>query len=177
MRSSNRAYTLLEMLMIVAILGIAGALVIPAMGSTGVLRIQAAVRTVVSDITVAQSDAVAYQERRAIVFDADSSSYRMVRVPGDTVDPSVNTMYNKDGPDGLYVVDFEDARYGAARITAVEFDGDQTLIFDSLGGPVETASGNTPSAGGTIVIEGQGQTFRLTVEPFTGRVTVADITP
>jgi len=54
----------------VVVLGIAGALIIPAMGQVDVLRAQAAVRTLVSDITFAQADAAATQERRAILFGA-----------------------------------------------------------------------------------------------------------
>jgi prepilin-type N-terminal cleavage/methylation domain-containing protein len=58
-RRARRAYTLVEMLITVVILAIAAALVIPSMGQTGVLRVQGALRMVVSDLTTAQSDAVA----------------------------------------------------------------------------------------------------------------------
>ena len=63
-----RAYTLLEVLVVVTILGTAAAIVVPSMGSAGNLRVQTAVREVIADITFAQSDAVAYQTRRAIIF-------------------------------------------------------------------------------------------------------------
>src|SRR5688572_202575 len=75
-----RAYTLVEMLVVVAILGIAGALVIPSMGQAGVLRIHAAVRTLVSDLTFVQTDALAYQQRRAVIFDEDANSYTLAEV-------------------------------------------------------------------------------------------------
>jgi len=175
-RSSRRrsgAFTLIEILIVVTLLGIAGALVIPAMGSTGALRIQAAVRTIVADITVAQSEAVAFQERRALVFNVDTSSYRVIAVPGNTLEPDSNTLYDPSRRGGLYLVSFIDEdRYGDARITAVDFDGQPALIFDAMGGPIADPGANTPSAGGSITITGSGQTFLIRVEAFTGRVTV-----
>jgi type II secretory pathway pseudopilin PulG len=167
------AFTLIEILITVTLLGIAGALVIPAMGSTGAIRIQAAIRTIVADITVAQSEAVAFQERRALIFSTDNSSYRMISVPGNTLDPENNTLYDPSRRGGLYAVNFTDEnRYGDARITAVDFDGGDALIFDALGGPIIDPGANTPSAGGSITVTGSGQTFVIRVEAFTGRVTV-----
>jgi type II secretory pathway pseudopilin PulG len=156
---------------VVAILGIAAAMLIPSMGQTGILRVQAAVRTVVADITFAQSDAVAFQERRAIVFDAENSSYRIVQVPGNTVDPDHNTLYDPGREGGLYVVNFNDAVFGGARITNVVFGEGTTLIFDAMGGPVASAASDEPSSGGSITIVGSGSTFQINVEAFTGRVT------
>ena len=168
-----RGFTLLELLAVVAILGIAGALLIPSMSETGVLRVQAAVRTVVADITFAQSDAVAFQERRAIVFDTTTSSYRLVSIPGDEVDAENNTMYDPTRASGRYIVNFQDDAFGGARISAVNFEGGDTLIFDALGGPVADAASDEPGSGGTVSIVGSGSTFVITVEAFTGRVTVA----
>lgn len=171
----REGFTLLEMLAVVVILGIAGALVIPAMGTTGVLKVQAAVRTVVADITFAQSDAVAFQEKRAIVFDVPSSSYRLVEVPGDVIDPDTNTVYDPSRPQGLYIVDFIGNRFGDARLTGASFDGANVLIFDAMGGPVSDPGGNTPGSGGTVTITGSGQVFTVTVDAFTGRTSVSSV--
>ena len=53
-----------------------------------------------------------------------------------------------------------------------EFAGGSTLIFDGLGGPIDTPTANNPGQGGTVTIEGMTNSFIVTVEPFTGRVTV-----
>lgn len=37
---------------------------------------------------------------------------------------------------------------------------------------MSTLSGDTPSAGGSITIQGSGQEFRINIEGFTGQVTV-----
>lgn len=173
---SLRGFTLLELLAVVAILGIAAALVIPSMGDTGILRVQAAVRTIVSDITFAQSDAVAFQERRAMIFDIETSSYRIVQVPGSTIDPENNTLYDPSRPSGLYIVDFNDNVFGGARITNVNFEGGNTLIFDALGGPVADAAGDDPGTGGSVTVVGSGSTFQISVDAFTGRVTATRVT-
>ncbi len=168
----RRAFTLVELLIVVVLLGIAGAMVIPAMGQTGILRVQAAVRTVVSDITFAQSDAVAFQERRALVFNIDEDEYRVVSVPGTDIDPGVDTMFHPSKPGGLYVVRFDGEEFGDSRITQVDFAGEEVLIFDPLGGPIDEPTDNTPGVGGTITLIGSGAVFEIDVEPFTGRVTV-----
>ena len=170
--TSRRAFTLLEVLVTVAILGIAGALVIPAMGETGILKIQGAVRSVVADLTFAQADAVAFQERRAVVFDVDNNVYRLVQVPGSTIDVDVNTMYDPTKRDGRFIMSLGDRRFGGARLASASFDNEPFVIFDALGGPVADPSGALPGSGGTVRITGSGQTFTITVEPFTGRVTV-----
>jgi prepilin-type N-terminal cleavage/methylation domain-containing protein len=158
----RHGYTLVELLVVITIMGIAGALVVPSMGTTGVLRVQAAVRTVVSDITFAQSDGLAYQRGRAIVFDLTKNSYTLVDVRGSTIDPTLNA---------IQTTRIVGSTFGDSRITKAEFNaGSSTLIFDEMGGPVTTAGGNVPAADGIIEITGSGQLFRITVEGYTGRV-------
>lgn len=170
-------YTLIEVLVVVVILGIAGALVIPAMGDTGVLKVQGALRSIVADITFAQSDAAAFQEKRAVVFDVAANRYSVVQVPGNTVDVANNTMFDPTRPDGRLGCSFSaDGRFGDARLNAVDFGGSSTLIFDAMGGPVADASGNTPGTGGTVRVFGSKTAWVITVEAFTGRVTVAQDT-
>lgn len=167
-----RAFTLLELLVTIVILGIAGALVIPAMGETGILRVQGAVRSVVADLTFAQADAVAFQERRAVVFDVPNNVYRLIQVPGNTLDPENNTMYDPGKPDGRFVMSLSDPRFGGSRLESASFDNEPHVIFDAMGGPVADAAGAIPGNGGTVVITGSNQRFTVSVEAFTGRVTV-----
>ena len=159
-----RAYTLVEILIVVTILGIAGALVIPSMGSTDVLRVQAAVRTIVADINYAQSDALARQEGRALMFDPAGNAYKLVEVHGPILDPVNDLMYEVKFSVG--------SRFGNTKIESAAFDGDGVLVFDELGGPVTEPDGTQPSAGGKIAVSGSGSLFDVDVEAYTGRVTV-----
>ncbi len=168
----RRAYTLIEVLVVVTVLGIAAALVVPSMASAGVLRIHGAVRTVISDITFAQSDALAYQTRRAIVFDTDMAVYSICEVNGPTINPADDALWVSTGRSHRYVVDLKRPEFGDAAITAANFDGSKVLVFDEMGGPVKTPLGDEPLAAGTITLVGSGATFTISVEAYTGRVTV-----
>lgn len=171
-RLSRRAFTLIELLIVVVILGIAGALVIPNMGSVQTLRVHAAVRTIVADLTFAQADAIAFQRRRAVVFNTQTQSYRLVDVVNGEVDEA-NTLFQIGGPGGRYTVNLSDPSFAGARMDSAQFDGDEpVLIFDELGGPVATADGTEPGSGGRITVTGAGQRFDIIVEPFTGRIVV-----
>ena len=177
-RGWRGGYTLIEILLVVIILGIASSLIIPSMGSAQVLRIQASMRATVADITFAQSDALAYQERRAIFFDIPNNRYSVVRVTGAVLDPVNDTLYDTTRHSGRMVLDLNEPQYGGARLISADFDGDSTLIFDELGGPVRSLTGDVPGLGGTIRIEGaNGTAWEITVEPYTGRISVANVTP
>jgi len=167
------AYTLVEILVVVAFLGVAAALVIPQVSSAHVLRVQAAVRTVVADITLAQSDALAMQEARAVVFDIEQNRYTLVEVVGGIVDPDANAMFDSGGPDQRFVREFNDGEWGGARIIGAAFDDDATLIFDELGSPIAEAGSTTPGLGGSVTVSGSGSVFTINVDAYTGRVTVS----
>lgn len=163
-RRTARAYTLIELLIVILVLGIAAALIVPSMGGTGSLRVQAAVRTIVADLTETQSDALAFQKGRAIVFDPDTNSYSMVDVNSAELDIE-NDLIRRTVIQG--------AEFGDARIASVDCDDDTTLVFDEMGSPVQEPMGSDPAANGKIVVQGSGQEFTITIEAYTGRITVA----
>lgn len=181
-----RAFTLVEVLIVVVVLGIAGAMVIPSMSQTGVLRVQASVRTLVADITYLQGEAMAFQARRAIWFGkvprwdtssntwtyVDGNGYTLAEVTGPTLTLSTNAMRDPDHPDRPMGRDFNDAQFGGAVISSPEFNGGAIMIFDELGGTVAELDGPDPGAGGSVTITGSGASFRVDVQAYTGKVTV-----
>jgi prepilin-type N-terminal cleavage/methylation domain-containing protein len=159
-----RAYTLIEILIVVVMLGIASAVAMPSLRSTDTLRVQSTVRAIVADINFAQSDALARQQGRALVFDKVHNKYAILEVHGATLDPSTDTVYS---------VDLNNERkFHSSRIDDASFDGSNVLVFDELGGPVTGPGSSTPGNGGTITISGSGETFVINVEAYTGRVSV-----
>jgi len=160
----SRAYTLIELLIVVVILGVAASLVIPNMKSTNVLRVQAAVRTIVADIAEAQADSLAFQNGRAIVFHPSENRYSIVEVKGSSIDEALDTIRETrlTGDD-----------FGNFAFVSVDFNGgSESLIFDEMGGPVTAAGGNSAAPNGVIKVTGSDQAFTITVEAYTGRITV-----
>jgi len=184
------AFTLVEVLVVVMLLGIAGAMVVPSMRNVGVLRIQAAVRTLVADVTFMQSDALAFQSRRVMVFgkvavqDPATGQWEIVDGDGYTIyapppgaasltpDAMTDVAFDPDDPDRPLTRDFDLERYAGAEITDVDINGGTWLIFDELGGPVASVSGDEPGSGGSLRITGPESAFEVLIEPYTGRISV-----
>lgn len=184
----RRAYTLVEMVVVIAVLGIAGMMLIPNLIDRDTFAIQAAARTVVSDIVFAQSDALANQEYRRVQFieselsETGYSGFCIIRVTPSTFthpfDPdTADYVYDpmaSASEDGRYIIDFMgDSRFGNVKITSVDLDsGMDYTTFDEFGGSV-SSSGGVPGTGGQIELEGgDGSRYRITVAPFTGKTTV-----
>ena len=170
------AYTLVELLLVILIMGIAGALVIPQTSQAHVLRIHAAVRTLVADISYAQTDALAYQQRRAVIFDTDANTYTVAEVTVSSGgDVTYTPLFLAGGPNGNHVVDFDGGSFDGAALRAADFDGDAILIFDEIGAPVLDAASDTSAGLGTIYIEGPMSVFQIEVLPYTGQVRVTEV--
>ncbi|MCP3905013.1 MAG: hypothetical protein GY715_15425 [Planctomycetes bacterium] len=179
----RRSYTLIELLIVIALLGLAGTLVIPHMVGADSMRVQAAVRQLIGDLSFAQSDALAHQEFRRVHFYADGRGYCIVRVDETNYATAFNAGtadYISDplasaGELGRYIVDFSaDDRFALVTVGAVDIDGGgRDIVYDPLGGTV--MSGNIPGTGGTINLIAGTDQFEITVAPFTGKLSVSEI--
>ncbi|MHC5022327.1 MAG: pilus assembly FimT family protein [Planctomycetota bacterium] len=177
----GRAYTLIELLIVVAILGLSGSLLIPYIGNRNSLEVQAAVRMVIGDISFAQSDALAHQEFRRVHFYADGRGYCITRVS----DTEIGTAFDPDTADYIvdpfsgagepFIVDFvADERFADITVPEVDLDGGGSdLYFDALGGTI--MAGSAPGVGGHVHLASSDFTFQLNVLPFTGKMTVEQI--
>ena len=155
-RTNHRAFTLIEVLVVVVIIGIAAGIVVPQILNSGSLTIQGASRHVIADLLVAQNEAIARAQRRFVIFDVANESYRITDQDQVTI--------TADWMDKPYVVSFlADDRFEGVRIDAVNFAGNAFVSFDELG---------APSNGGTIDLSFDQNRYRVTIAPFTGRVTV-----
>lgn len=186
-RSASTAggYTLIELLIVVAILGLSSVLLVPYLVDRDSMNVQAAVRLVIGDLSFAQSDALAHQELRRVHFYEDGRGYCLTRIDqselplpfDDATADYVEDPLANGGELGRYVVDFTtDRRFAGVTISAVDIDGDDlgtdgvNLHYDQLGGTV--TSSNTPGTGGTIVIESGDQRYELQLSAFTGKLRV-----
>jgi type II secretory pathway pseudopilin PulG len=177
-RKRPRAYTLIELLMIVALLGLAATLLIPYMTGRTSLETQAVVRMIVADLHFAQYDALAHQEYRRVYFFDDGSGYALIRINSLTEAFNPDTadyLYHATSPGAAldrYIVDLaNDDRFSDVTISAANIDGGNRFItYDELGGTI--APTGEPGNGGTITITSPEATFRIIVSPFTGKLTV-----
>lgn len=186
MRKSNthHGYTLVELLIVITLLGLAGSLLIPYMFSRSSLETQAAVRMIIVDLNFAQSDALAHQEFRRVHFFADGSGYCIVRVTqadfDEPFDPAtadyLRDPLGRAGSAQQYIVDFvADRRFEGVTIGAVNIDGSNRFIsYDQLGGTVR-AGGASPGIGGSIIVTSDEATYRINIAPFTGKLTVEKV--
>ena len=175
-------YTLIELLIVIGLLGLASAMLVPNIVRPDHMAAQAAVRLMIADLSFAQSDAVAHQENRRVYFYDDGSGYCIYRVADDefnvafdpdTADYIIDPL--KSGPDKFYIVNFaEDRRFKSVDIDIdnTSFDGGNTWVtFDSLGGTVMGVG--VPGTGGVIRITSPTSSYDLSIAPFTGKMTVA----
>lgn len=153
------AFTLMEVLVVVVILGIAAAVIVPQIGRSDSLGVQAAARMLVADLLYTQNEAIARQATRKLVFDAANNRY--------TVRDDSNQVLSTPWKGGQYLVDFNaDSRFRGVVIEAPTFGGTAEVAFDDLGAPVN---------GGTVDLVAGNHRFRVTVTAFTGRVSVQQI--
>ncbi|MEM7681823.1 MAG: type II secretion system protein [Planctomycetota bacterium] len=163
-RRTPRAYTLIEMLIVVTILGIAAAIVVPQMLRAGTLGVQAATRIVVADILFAQNEAATRKTTRRVVFDVDNNSYQITDGDGQAVASTLQA-----GSNPVYEVSFEgDDRFQGVEILAADFNGAPILEFDDLGSP-------TSPSGGSVDLRFDNRQYRVRIAPFTGRVSIEKI--
>jgi type II secretory pathway pseudopilin PulG len=184
--TSARSYTLIELIMVMAVLALAAALLVPSLIGRDSLTVQAAVRLIIADLSFAQTDALANQEFRRIVFYADGRGYCLIRVPdegwvtpADLEDPTVDYVYDPLGNMGRYIVDFvEDERFEGVMITSADIEGlslnlRPEITYDQLGGTVNSLGG--PGVGGNIVVSFGDESYRVDISAFTGKLTVTQL--
>ncbi|MCE9590972.1 MAG: GspH/FimT family pseudopilin [Planctomycetes bacterium] len=159
--TSRRGFTLIEVLIVVAIIGIAGAVIVPQMLKAGTLQIQAAGRMIISDLLIAQNEAVAKQAPRRVVFDVNANRYSITDGNGN----AIPALWRTGGDNSAnYAVDLtQDGRFNGVRLSKASFNNTASIQFDALGGP---------DNGGTVELTSGNTHYRITVAPFTGRVTI-----
>ena len=156
-RHSNTAFTLVEILIVVMVLGILGTVVIPFVLDTADVQISAGSHQVVCDIQYAQNLAIVSQRPVTITFDVANESYVLANASGPLIHPITQKAYQ---------VDFrESRRFDQVDLVAATFDGTPSLSFDELG---------APDATGSVTLRSGQRTCDVAVQNVTGQVVVTD---
>jgi hypothetical protein len=93
-------------------------------------------------------------------------SYKVLEVRSNTLDEDLDTISSTH---------FTGETFGDAAIVSGEFAYPNTIIFDEMGSPVDEPMGTNAAPNQWIDITGSGQTYRITIEAYTGRITVSQL--
>jgi prepilin-type N-terminal cleavage/methylation domain-containing protein len=172
----GRAFTLVEVLTVVLILGIASAIIIPQLGSRDDLKLRAAARTLVADLMYAQNLSIATQKEHGVslvLVNGVPVGYAVkLRGTGETINhpidkgPYVRKLGTPDAPRQMREV----------KITSAQL-ADRLLAFDSLGAPLLVEEGAATPISQPLQLRlggGDAPSLIVAVEPYTGDVTVTN---
>ncbi len=157
----RHAFTLVEVLIVVTITGIAAAVVVPQMMQSGQLTIQGAARMMIADLLLAQNEAVAQQSPIKVVFDADNERYKIT----DSNDETLTVSWENGGSNNYDRELGKPGKFNGVGIDNVTFSGN-VIEFDALG---------SPSNGGSVDLVSGQTTYRITVAALTGRVSLEPV--
>jgi prepilin-type N-terminal cleavage/methylation domain-containing protein len=166
----QRAFTLVEILMVVLILAISSAIIIPQMGTRDDLKAASAARVIMADLIWAQNRAIATQQKQYIVITGQSYTlwYK----------DSTGTLVQSTNPvtQSVYTTTFgvSGTPLGEVSIGTADFAGQTSLCFDEMGTPkgwngsVETDM----TSSGSVQVSCGDQKLTITVEGYTGETSV-----
>jgi prepilin-type N-terminal cleavage/methylation domain-containing protein len=178
---NSSGFTLIEILVVVVILGIASAIVIPQIGSRDDINTATAARAMMADLNYAQNLAIAKQKAYYVRFYGQNYSVcdSSALVPIDhPLKPALNG--------GKYIVTFGDQAVptpsgvtpGLEHVSLKDpnFNGQTILGFDEMGQPFSydtlTSTATTMTSAGTVELQSGSTTLTISVQPFTGEATV-----
>ena len=154
----NRAgFTLVEILVVVVLLGIAAAVVVPQIASGEDFQVRSAARMLASDLQYAQSLATTTQSSVTVSFVPAGSSYSLSNASGTLTHPITKDAYN---------VDFRSqGDFSDLEMLSADFGGNSLVSFDSMG---------IPSNPGSVVLQAGPHVFQVDIAAATGRITVSE---
>ena len=170
---THSGFTLVELLTVIVILGIAAACVVPQIGTRDDLDAAAAARTLMADLLYAQNRAISTQKAHFVQF--ATTGYTIF-----SQDSSTSPLYTINNPTTQtnYVVTLGSASctFPNINIATANFDGSPSMMlqFDTVGAPwvYNPASGTaTPLVGtGTITLSTTppGLSANVLIDPATG---------
>ena len=171
----RRGFTLIEILAVVVILGIASALIIPNLGMRNDQYCQAASRVIMADLIYAQNYAIVNQTMTYVQFSNSGQTMTLYSASPSTVpvqyltNPVTSETYTRSF-NSSSTPQLQDVTLGT-----VSFDSQTTMAFDELGAPYSWNSTSNSTASlvntGTIAINSGAYSMTISIEPYTANLT------
>ncbi len=171
-RRPAMGFTLVELIIVVVIIGIAALIAIPTLSSAADIQARAAGSRLAADLDYAKSLAITHQKIYAVVFYPDTESYDIRQVDTNTI------VKNPVQSDRDYVVNFTtDRNLNRVNIQTANFDSvaSNAVTFDYLGSPYSGIGTTTPLTSGRITLKADNFTLYVDIEPVTGYVTLSGL--
>lgn len=161
----SRGFTLVEMLLTVAVLAIISLLAIPSIGKTSDDQLRSAAKILIADLEYAQMQSTGDAVNAAVlVFNADGTGYS-IALASDPTTPVTNPITKAP-----YAETFGSGRLITCpnvMISGMSVGGDEQLGFDSHGGLDQTTAA-------TVTLSCQGRQLTITIQPYTGEASIGN---
>lgn len=155
--------TLLELMMVIAILSITAAGVMPLMSLGGQAQVHSAADSLAVDLNYARNLAITRAQVVSVRFYPDQELYQIEDADGQVITHPVNRkQYQVSLP--------ADERLSRVNIVNASFDSTSLVRFDYQGSPYN-GSGN-PLNSGMVTLRADSETRIVAVEPVTGVISV-----
>ncbi|GIW76221.1 MAG: hypothetical protein KatS3mg104_1284 [Phycisphaerae bacterium] len=173
MSQRRRAFTLVEILMVVLILGIIGALIIPQIGQRDDIKLGSAARVMIADLSYAQSQSITSRKRCFVFFGSDQYQLKTRPAPGQPLQDLPHPVQP-----GNYVTTFHTGPLSGVSIIEADINGLDALSFDEMGSPLAyDANADTSqviSVPARIRMQSGSQILTILIEPYTGQMSVLE---
>lgn len=148
---SSRAFSLLELVLVSAIVAILAAIAVPRYGNASNRhRLDLAARRVAADLRLAQSQAKTSSSSCTVVFSTTTDQYELKNLPAP------------DGISGNYRVVLSSEPYKVDLLSA-SFDGSAQIIFNGWG---------LPNSGGQVIVAMGSPQKKVIVDGGTGQISI-----
>jgi prepilin-type N-terminal cleavage/methylation domain-containing protein len=177
-RPRRLGFTLIEILVVVVILGIAAAVIVPHIGSRSDLKATSAARLMMADLIYVQNRSISQQKMHYVQFDLGTGSYTvLVQMTPTKV---IITHPVEQSPFVVAIGAAGPSALRDVRIDSVSFDGQVVLAFDEMGTPYAYNPGTnvlTALTSGNIGLKCGKMLLNVIIEPFTGELRLGPLTP
>jgi len=167
-QSRFNGFTLVEIIIVVVILGIAAMMAVPMFSGAADMQVRAAANRLAADLDYAKGLAVTYQKSCSVVFNPANESYQIQYADGTSVKNPVR-------PDQDYIVSFStDSNMSRVNIDSTDLT-DDTVTFDYMGSPYAGLGTTTSLNSGLITLKADDFTMTVNIEPMTGYVSISGL--